>query len=277
MCSLIYRDRVSHACMCVAIDIAQAAPLIAEINLYRINSHRHQAEVTAGHLLARFCTTSESFLKPESLISTEEVDPSSHQIVMPVAHTDDSVGNWSTSVYANSWYVSLPRPHPPPANSRFVQGGGGSRHLAPPSKWCREHHSSRGGWQTPDSGAGSCSTTNEVTGQHAPGQHAGGPPPFAHAIQPAEFFNSAASESSASSLGGAQMLGGAWNRMKEMKLRQILDQIIWERTLVRNTNVDLLPCVDTKQAVHNGVNPSDFTCAKSYVPTVSWFFPFQMI
>ncbi len=32
--------------------------------------------------------------------------------------------------------------------------------------------------------------------------------------------------------GGA---GGGWNRVKELKLRQILDQIIWERMLVRNT------------------------------------------
>ncbi|VUZ56692.1 unnamed protein product [Hymenolepis diminuta] len=188
-----------------------------------LKMQRHQTEVAALQLLARFASTPEPFFKPESLISAapgEDFEPNGTngnrstatctESGLGVESGGSSSGMGAHGVYANAWCIA-------------------SRPVAP----LRQAFKSGGGWQTPDSGAGSFST-NDHAGNAATASAVSG-------VSTTHSSNSSASSAPPNMGVGVNQTtsvasdGAGWSRMKEMKLRHILDQIIWERMLVRST------------------------------------------
>ncbi|VDK32750.1 unnamed protein product [Taenia asiatica] len=209
-----------------------------------LKMQRHQTELAALHLLARFASIPEPFLKPESLIPTvaEDFDHSTTNGNRSTATGTESglgaesggssSGMGAHGVYANAWCIAAR----PVVSTRhaFKSGGGGD-----------------GGWQTPDSGADSFSTNDHATSTAAPNAAAGlvvvSGVPNTHTCA-SHSSNSSSSSAAAGAVVVNPVIGvgvpeapamlhdvGGWTRVKEMKLRHILDQIIWERMLVRST------------------------------------------
>lgn len=135
-------------------------------------------------------------------------------------------------MYANAWCIATR----PVASTRhaFKSNGGGD-----------------GGWQTPDSGADSFSTNDHAASTAAANAAAGlvvvSGVPNTHTCA-SHSSNSSSSSAAAGAIVVNPVVGtgvpeapamlqevGGWTRVKEMKLRHILDQIIWERMLVRST------------------------------------------
>ncbi|KAF6768402.1 hypothetical protein AHF37_07829 [Paragonimus kellicotti] len=199
-----------------------------EPSLRTFKAYRHQAELAGHAILDRYdmnehnldrlypTTSSSNGVQPSSSLSgaftrPHPLSPGFFPIQSPLGPTVPSTQSLTnTSLYANSWYVSLGRlgRHLPTAN-----GGCQAEHLSAgscagsvsllgqtkmpifgptciPSKrvGTNTNHSATlpgtgGGWQTPDSGAGS-SSTNEVV-QHSSLLH-----PF---FQPASCLTAASS------------------------------------------------------------------------------------
>ncbi|VDM31732.1 unnamed protein product [Hydatigera taeniaeformis] len=209
-----------------------------------LKMQRHQTEMAALHLLGRLASTLEPFLKPESLIPTvaEDFDHSTTNGNRSTATgTESGLGAESGGsssgmgvhgVYANAWCIAA-RPVAP-ARHPIKSAGGGD-----------------GGWQTPDSGADSFSTNDHAVSTAAANVAAGlvvvSGVPNTHTCA-SHSSNSSSSSAAAGAVVVNPVVGagipeapamlhdvGGWTRMKEMKLRHILDQIIWERMLVRST------------------------------------------
>ncbi|VDN97122.1 unnamed protein product [Rodentolepis nana] len=225
-----------------------------------LKMQRHQTEVAALQLLARFVSTPEPFFKPESLISAapgEDFEPNGingnrsiatcTESGLGVESGGSSSGMGAHGVYANAWCIA-------------------SRPVAP----MRQPFKSGGGWQTPDSGAGSFSTNDHagnattvsavsgVSTTHSSNSSASSVPPNMVTVG----VNPTASVASDSA---------GWSRMKEMKLRHILDQIIWERMLVRST---IAASGNDFESANSGVPPNaEFNYMKPYtgseMPTYS--------
>ncbi|EUB57984.1 Colorectal mutant cancer protein [Echinococcus granulosus] len=204
----------------------------------------HQTELTALHLLGRFASTSEPFLKPESLNSTI-VEDFGHSTTNGNRSTatgtesglgaesgGSSSGMGAHGVYTNAWGIATR----PAASTRhaFKSGGGGD---------C--------GWQTPDSGADSFST-NDHTASTAATKATASLAVIAGVPNTHTCASCSSNSSSSSAAAGAVVINSGvgagvsdatavlhdvnvWTRVKEMRLRHILDQIIWERMLVRST------------------------------------------
>uniref|UniRef100_A0A5K3FB86 MCC-bdg_PDZ domain-containing protein n=1 Tax=Mesocestoides corti TaxID=53468 RepID=A0A5K3FB86_MESCO len=183
-----------------------------------LRMQRSQAEMVATNLLARFSSMPEPFFKPESLTFTaaEDFDPctancnrsttAGTESGLGVESGGSSSGLGVCGMYANAWHT-----------------------VGRPSGSTGQSFKSYGGWQTPDSGAGSCSTNDHTA---ATALVTSAPRPNAHSCSShSSNSSSTAGVTSSAVFGGA----GEWNRVKEFKLRHILDQIIWERMLVRNT------------------------------------------
>ncbi|CDS42012.1 colorectal mutant cancer protein [Echinococcus multilocularis] len=209
-----------------------------------LKMQRHQTELTALHLLGRFASTSEPFLKPGSLNCTiaEDFDHSTTNGNRSTATGTESglgaesggssSGMGAHGVYANAWDIATR----PAASTRhaFKSGGGDD---------C--------GWQTPDSGADSFST-NDHTASTAATKAIASLAVIAGVPNTHTCASCSSNSSSSSAAAGAVVIDsgvgagvsdaaavlhdvGVWTRVKEMRLRHILDQIIWERMLVRST------------------------------------------
>lgn len=220
-------------------------------------SCRHQTEIAALHLLARFASTSEPFLKPDSLISTalgEDFEPSGTngnrstatctESGLGVESGGSSSGMGAHGVYANAWCIA-----------------------GRPGASIRHAFKSGGGWQTPDSGAGSFSTNDHAGNTATASANAAAGLAVVSSVSTTHTSHSSNSSSSsvAANLAVTSIAsdGDGWSRMKEMKLRHILDQIIWERMLVRSS---IAVGVNDFEGASNGVPPcsGEFHYMKPY-------------
>lgn len=206
-----------------------------------LSNCRQQTEIAALRLLARFSSTPEPFFKHDilPLDDLESLHPipnatfgtssRSHGNNVNATATESGLGGESGAsssgmgshgLYANSWYVVHNSSNNNTVNNNQARFRGQPMLMG------------RGGWQTPDSGAGSCTTTgNEAATHH-----------HLVAVHPNANINTTCSSASSSSVASSSRAtgvvtgdGDVWNRVKELKLRRILDQILWERALVRNS------------------------------------------